>query len=31
MPFLFCVFVSMALMYVYPQIVFFLPEAMYGN
>jgi tripartite ATP-independent transporter DctM subunit len=31
MPFLFCVFVSMALMYIYPQIVFALPEAMYGN
>jgi TRAP-type mannitol/chloroaromatic compound transport system permease large subunit len=31
MPFLFCVFISMALMYIYPQIVFYLPELMYGG
>jgi tripartite ATP-independent transporter DctM subunit len=31
LPFLFCVFVSMALMYIYPQIVFYLPELMYGG
>ncbi len=31
MPFLFCVFVAMALLYIFPQIVFYLPEAMYGS
>ena len=31
LPFLFCVFVSMALMYNFPQIVFYLPELMYGG
>jgi tripartite ATP-independent transporter DctM subunit len=31
MPFLFCVFITMALMYLFPQIVFYLPEAMYGG
>ncbi len=31
MPFLLCVFISMALMYMFPQIVFYLPEQMYGN
>ncbi len=31
MPFLFCVFISMALIYAYPQIVFYLPELMYGR
>ena len=31
MPFLFCVFIAMALMYIFPQIVFYLPEAMYGG
>jgi len=30
MPFLFFVIVSMVLMYVFPQIVFYLPEAFYG-
>jgi len=30
LPFLFCVLVSMALMYIYPQIVFYLPDLMYG-
>ena len=31
MPFLFCVFISMAMMYIFPEIVFYLPEKMYGN
>ena len=31
MPFLVCVIISMALMYAFPQIVFYLPEAMYGK
>ncbi|MGF1660731.1 MAG: TRAP transporter large permease subunit [Rubrimonas sp.] len=31
MPFLFCVFISMGLMYAFPGIVFYLPEALYGN
>jgi TRAP-type mannitol/chloroaromatic compound transport system permease large subunit len=31
MPFLFCVFIAMALLYIYPQIVFYLPELMYGK
>jgi len=31
MPFLLCVFISMALMYTFPQIVFHLPDAIYGN
>ncbi len=31
MPFLFCVFISMILMYTFPQIVFYLPELFYGN
>ena len=31
LPFLFCVIVSMALMYIYPQIVFYLPELFYGR
>ena len=31
MPFLFCVIVSMVLMYVFPQIVFYLPERFYGG
>lgn len=30
MPFLFCVLVSMVLMYTFPQIVFYLPELFYG-
>ncbi|MFP4274690.1 MAG: TRAP transporter large permease subunit [Paracoccaceae bacterium] len=30
MPFLFCVILSMVLMYLYPQIVFYLPEVFYG-
>jgi tripartite ATP-independent transporter DctM subunit len=30
MPFLFCVIVSMILMYLFPQIVFYLPELFYG-
>mgnify|MGYP005846386841 FL=1 len=30
LPFLFCVLLSMALMYIYPQIVFYLPDLMYG-
>jgi len=30
LPFLFCVLVSMALMYIYPQIVFYLPNLFYG-
>jgi tripartite ATP-independent transporter DctM subunit len=31
MPFLFCVLLSMVLMYVFPQIVFYLPELFYGR
>ena len=31
MPFLFCVFIAMALMYIFPQIVFYLPELFYGR
>ena len=31
MPFLACVILSMVLMYLYPQIVFYLPELFYGN
>lgn len=31
MPFLACVFISMALMYLFPNIVFMLPNAIYGN
>jgi len=31
MPFLFCVFLSMILMYVFPQVVFYLPELFYGR
>ncbi|MDI3337863.1 TRAP transporter large permease subunit [Defluviimonas aestuarii] len=31
MPFLFCVFIAMALMYIFPDIVFVLPELFYGN
>ncbi|MFT6446947.1 MULTISPECIES: TRAP transporter large permease [Sulfitobacter] len=31
MPFLFCVILSMVLMYVFPQIVFYLPELFYGR
>ena len=31
MPFLVCVIISMARMYAFPQIVFYLPEAMYGK
>jgi tripartite ATP-independent transporter DctM subunit len=31
LPFVFFVFVSMVLMYVYPDIVFYLPRALYGN
>ena len=31
MPFLVCVIISMALMHAFPQIVFYLPEAMYGK
>ena len=31
MPFLFCVILSMVLMYVFPQIVFYLPELFYGK
>jgi tripartite ATP-independent transporter DctM subunit len=30
LPFLFCVLVAMALMYIYPQIVFYLPDLFYG-
>jgi len=30
MPFLFCVILSMVLMYLYPQIVFYLPQLFYG-
>ncbi|WP_424929971.1 TRAP transporter large permease [Amaricoccus tamworthensis] len=31
MPFLFCVILSMVLMYAFPQIVFYLPELFYGG
>ncbi|WP_138933502.1 TRAP transporter large permease [Roseovarius arcticus] len=31
MPFLFCVIVSMVLMYIFPSIVFYLPELFYGR
>ncbi|MDX5382050.1 MAG: TRAP transporter large permease subunit [Rhodobacterales bacterium] len=31
MPFLVCVIISMVMMYAFPQIVFYLPEAMYGK
>ena len=31
MPFLFCVILSMVLMYLFPQIVFHLPELFYGK
>ncbi len=31
MPFLFMVFLSMAVVYIFPQIVFYLPDAIYGN
>ena len=31
MPFLVCVIISMGMMYAFPQIVFYLPEAMYGK
>ena len=31
MPFLLCVLISMVLMYVFPQIVFYLPELFYGR
>ncbi len=31
MPFLICVFISMALMYIFPNIVFYLPNLMYGS
>ena len=31
MPFLFCVFIAMAMMYNFPQIVYYLPELMYGK
>ncbi|MGR3793336.1 TRAP transporter large permease [Vannielia sp. SX4] len=31
MPFLFCVLVSMVLMYVFPEVVFYLPELFYGR
>ncbi len=31
MPFLFMVFIAMAMMYLFPQIVFYLPEAIYGR
>jgi tripartite ATP-independent transporter DctM subunit len=31
MPFLLCVFISMILMYTFPQIVFYLPGQFYGN
>jgi len=30
MPFLFCVFICMAIMYIYPNIVFYLPNLVYG-
>ncbi len=31
MPFLFCVLLAMVLMYIFPQIVFYLPELFYGG
>ncbi len=31
MPFLFMVFVSMAIVYIFPEIVYYLPNAFYGN
>jgi tripartite ATP-independent transporter DctM subunit len=31
MPFLACVFIAMALMYIFPDIVFYLPELIYGG
>ncbi len=31
MPFLFCVILSMVIMYIYPSIVFYLPELFYGR
>jgi tripartite ATP-independent transporter DctM subunit len=31
MPFLLCVFIAMAMMYNFPQIVYYLPELMYGK
>jgi TRAP-type mannitol/chloroaromatic compound transport system permease large subunit len=31
MPFLFMVFLSMALIYLFPQIVYLLPDAIYGS
>jgi tripartite ATP-independent transporter DctM subunit len=31
MPFLACVFIAMALMYIFPDIVFYLPELLYGG
>ncbi|WP_068115760.1 TRAP transporter large permease [Tropicimonas marinistellae] len=31
MPFLLCVFISMVLMYLFPEIVFYLPELFYGS
>ncbi|WP_108482219.1 TRAP transporter large permease [Oceaniglobus ichthyenteri] len=31
LPFLFCVLIAMILMYVFPQIVFYLPNAFYGS
>jgi len=31
MPFLFCVLVAMIMMYVFPQVVFYLPELFYGR
>ncbi|MGB0904014.1 MAG: C4-dicarboxylate ABC transporter, partial [Mangrovicoccus sp.] len=31
MPFLLCVFISMVLMYLFPQIVFYLPTLFYGS
>ena len=31
MPFLLCVFLSMALIYIWPQTVFYLPDQFYGN
>lgn len=31
MPFLACVFIAMALMYIFPNIVFYLPELIYGS
>jgi len=31
MPFLVCVFIAMAMMYLFPQIVFYLPEVIYGG